>query len=339
MGLALTLAVLSGCRTHRVPKTKAVLITAPVLHDTDDPAIWVHPDTPSMSLIFGTDKNTDGAIYAYDLEGQVVEDKTIRGLKRPNNVDVEYGFRLSDTTQTDILVFTERERQQIRIFSIPDMKPLDGGGFAVFQDEANPEFRLPMGIALYKSPKNGNIYAIVGRKSGPYSGYLYQYELIPDRNGVRLEWVRAFGSFSGKAEIEAIAVDDSNGYVYYADEGVCIRKYNAEPDSDNTELDCFGGEYFKEDIEGIAIAAYADGTGFLLVSDQQRGTFNIFDRRTLAFIKAVDLGTRETDGCDVVTVALGSLFPGGLFVAMDNNRTFHFFDLGQILQLNKDSER
>jgi len=313
----------------KLPVISPDVITEKTLHDTDDPAIWINPNDASKSIVFGTDKDTDGAIYAFDLDGKIIEAKTIRGLKRPNNVDVEYGFQLNDSTKVDIIAFTERERQQIRLFSVPDMKPLDGGGFPVFVDEKNPEAKLPMGIALYKSPDTKHVYAIVGRKTGPKHGYLYQYQLVSDSLGVHTELVRQFGEFSGKKEIEAIAVDDENGIIYYSDEGHCIRKYYAEPSKTNTEIYCFGGEYFKEDIEGMAIAKY-DDKSFIIVSNQQAGTFNIFDLETNAFIKELNLGTLETDGCDVTTAALGDKFPNGLFVSMNDEMNFFFHDLAKL---------
>ncbi|MFY7786627.1 MAG: phytase, partial [Thermoflexibacteraceae bacterium] len=78
-----------------------------------------------------------------------------------------------------------------------------------------------MGISLYKN-KAGKIYAIVGRKSGPTDGsYLWQYLLEDNGAGqVKATLVRKFGVYSGKKEIESIAVDDELGYVYYSDEGV-----------------------------------------------------------------------------------------------------------------------
>ncbi|WP_378185001.1 phytase [Aquimarina sp. W85] len=323
------------CLTISCNKSKLVpilpdVITEFTLNDTDDPAIWVNPIDSSKSIVFGTDKETNGAIYAFDLQGKIIKEKTIRNIKRPNNVDIEYGFNLNDSTTVDILVFTEREKQQIRMFSVPDMQPLDSGGFQVFGDEEQLENRLPMGISLYKSPKDGRIYAIVGRKTGPKDGYLYQYELKADSVSVKSNFIRKFGSFSGVKEIEAIAVDDENGYIYFSDEGVCVKKYYAEPSLGNKEISCFGGSYFLEDIEGIAIASYSDGHGYLIVSNQQQGEFNIFSRSDNSFIKAVNLNTKETDGCEVVTVPLNSTFPNGLFVAMNDEKNFYFYDLGRI---------
>ena len=320
--------VLMSCAT-KLPEIVASVVTETTLHDTDDPAIWVNSNDASKSIVFGTDKDTNGAIYAFGLDGKVLESKTIRNLKRPNNIDLEYGFKINDSTQTDIIVFTERERQQIRVFSVPDMKPLDNGGFKVFEDVTQFEANLPMGVALYKSPKTKAVYAIVGRKTGPKDGYLYQYVLTSDSLGVHPNLVRKFGEFSGKKEIEAIAVDDESGIVYYSDEMHCIRKYYAEPSKGDAEISCFGGEYFQRDIEGIAIAKYNDKS-FLIVSNQQAHTFNIFDLKTDTFIKEINLGTLETDGCDVTTKALGDKFPNGLFVSMNDEMNFFFHDLSDL---------
>lgn len=319
-----------ACQENKLPPIEPTLVTEQTKHDTDDPAIWIHPEDPAKSIIFGTDKDTDGAIYAFDLNGKIIEEKTIRNFKRPNNVDIEYGFPINDSTKMDILVFTERERQQIRVFSVPDMQALDGGGFPVFTDEKDPESKLPMGISLYKSPIDNAFYAIVGRKTGPSGSYLYQYQLTADSTGVQTSLVRKFGQFSGDKEIEAIAIDDEQGYVYYSDEGSCIRKYYAEPSKGNEELSCFGGEYFKDDLEGIAIANTGDGGGYLIVSDQQKGQFNLFSRTDNSFIKAVNLTTKETDGCEVVTVGLNETFPNGLFVAMNEEKNFYCYDLGKL---------
>ncbi len=324
--LTLTLA----CNRSTLPAIAPDVITEFTLNDTDDPAIWIHPEDASKSIVFGTDKDTQGAIYAFDLEGKIVEAMTIRGIQRPNNVDVAYGFRVNDSTYTDVLVFTEREKQQLRMYAIPEMKPLDQGGFPVFEDAPIPEQRLPMGIALYTSPIDSSLYAIVGRKSGPLEGYLYQYRFSADSLGVRSDFVRKFGKFSGEKEIEAIAVDDEKGFVYYSDEGVCIRKYHAEPNMGNNEISCFGGEHFLADIEGIAIATYNTGEGYLIVSNQQKGEFNIFSRNTNEFVKALNLSTMETDGCEVVTVPLNDTFAHGLFVAMNDEKNFYFYDLGKL---------
>src|SRR5688572_25980941 len=67
---------------------KPKVVTQPAMHDTDDPAIWIDEENPVNSLIIGTDKDEDGALMVYNLDGKIIEEKTVRGIKRPNNVDI-----------------------------------------------------------------------------------------------------------------------------------------------------------------------------------------------------------------------------------------------------------
>lgn len=329
----LTITLFSGCKKEsETTLIKPDFITQKTINDTDDPAIWVNPDDASKSIIFGTDKETNGGIYAFDLNGKIIESKTIRNVKRPNNVDLTYNFKINDSLTTAILAFTEREKQQIRIYSVPDMKPLDNGGIKVFEDESNANFRLPMGISFYLSPISNKTYLIVGRKDGPKKGYLYQYELQSVNNTIKAVLVRKFGNFSAIKEIEAIAVDNENGFIYYSDEEFGVRKYYAEPSKGNKELAVIGQGRFLTDIEGIAIAKTSEKGGYILISDQQKGMFNVFDRQTNQFIKAIDLTTVETDGCDVTTNNLGSKFPKGIFVAMNDSKEFYVYSFEKILK-------
>lgn len=312
---------------------KPVFITEPTKHDTDDPAIWVNPENIAESLIIGTDKNVDGALYVYNLEGKIQEDKVVRDLKRPNNVDVEYGLMVGNKT-VDIAVTGERLTHNMRVFSLPDMKAIDGGGLPVFLGETGEETRDLMGVSLYKRPSDGAIFAIMGRKTGPTDGtYLWQYRLTGNADGtVGAELVRKFGQFSGKKEIESIAVDDELGFVYYSDEGVGVRKYYADPDKNNEELALFANTEFAYDNEGISIYDAGNGTGYILVSDQQANEFHVYPREgsegnphSHPLLKQVKVSTNESDGSEMSSLAFNENFPNGLFVAMSDDRTFHLY--------------
>ena len=313
---------------------KPKYVTEPTAFDTDDPAIWIHPEDPAGSLIIGTDKEDGGGIYIYDLQGKIIKEKVITGLHRPNNVDLEYGLEISGKP-TDIIVVSERNNEDVRVFSFPDLEPLDHGGIPVFEGEAE---RDPMGISLYKRPEDQAIFAIVGRKSGPSEGYLWQYRITDDgRGGVAFKKVRSFGRYSGKKEIEAIAVDDALGYVYCSDEGVGIRKYYADPAKGNEELALFGQWDFGQDHEGISIFNLDGHTGYILVSDQQRNRFNVYPREGSStdpnqhdLITSVEVSTVESDGSEVTSLPINSDFPNGLFVAMSTDKTFHLYDWNDI---------
>jgi len=308
-----------------------VVITEPVTTDSDDPAIWIHPEEPSQSLVLGTDKG--GAIFVFDLDGKILPDRTISDQGRMNNIDVEYGMMLGGVA-TDIAAATDRNANLIRVFRLPDMTPIDNGGIEAFEGE-EPLLRRPMGIALYRRPTDGAVFAIVSRKTGPDGSYLWQYRLSDDGEGtVAGTKVRAFGAFRGTKEIEAVAVDDPLGYVYYSEEDVGVHKYLADPDAPGAdqELALFGTEGFTQDREGISIYPVDDGTGYILVSDQQANTFRVFRREgepgaphDHRFITTVRVSTNESDGSEVTNVAIDDRFPSGLFVAMSDNRTFQFY--------------
>lgn len=314
-----------------------LVVTDTLPHDTDDPAIWLHPDDLMQSRIIGTDKDSLGGLYAFDLDGKIVG-KSIT-LERPNNVDVAYGLDLNGTT-IDYAITGERFTNSLRVFRMPDLEPIDNGGISLFDGETGEEFRAVMGVASYIG-NDGTHYAIVGRKFGPQDGgYLWQYRLFANPDGsIGGEVVRKFGRFSGFKEIEAIAVDSELGYVYCSDEQVGVRKYYAEPSMGDEELALFGQQGFLEDHEGITICKTAQGQGYIIVSDQARHAFRFFPREGTANgahdhpeIGAVHVAARSSDGSELTRETFNGKFPGGLFVAMSDDRTFHFYSLDALIK-------
>ncbi len=336
----LTLAVSASCggetrsitdstssTTSAADTLRATVVTQQVVNDSDDPAIWIDHAAPEHSMVIGTDKgDSTGGLYAFRLDGTIDSTRTRRPLMRMNNVDIVDGFVIGRDT-VSIAVATERGRQAIRVFRLPDMTPIDQGGITVFDGDAS---RAPMGVALYRRARDGAVFAIVGGKSGPADGYLWQYRLSADPRGVvRGTKVRAFGAYSGKKEIEAIAVDRGLEQVYYSDETFGIRQYGADPDAAdaNRERALFGTTGFVSDHEGIGIYPTGDSTGYLLVSDQQGRRLRVFAREGKHELLAViPVSAMETDGVEVTATPLGPRFPEGLLVMMSTDRTFHFFD-------------
>ncbi len=314
------------------PAVQPRIVTEAVKHDTDDPAIWINWADPAQSLVVGTDKDVDGALVVFGLDGRIRHDLSVRGLVRPNNVDIAYDVMIGGV-KTDIAVVSERHAHRLRAYRLPDMAPVDGGGIPVFAGE---RARDVMGIALYTRAADGAVFAIVSRsdEGAPREGYLHQYRLVDDGTGVlRGVFTRAFGRWSGRKEIEAVAVDDELGYVYYSDERQAVRKYHADPLAKDAEdeLAEFGITGFAGDREGISIYPTGPGTGYVLVSNQKADTFRIFPREGTAenphahpLIASVRTAALDSDGSEVTNVALPG-FPGGLFVVMSTDRTFHFY--------------
>jgi len=193
-------------RLHSSVEISPALATQPVTDDADDPAIWVNPSAPQESLIVGTNKvaSPAGALVVFGLDGKIRQ--VIAGIDRPNNVDIEYGLLLRGQP-VDVAVTTERLKSRLRIFRFPSDGGLlsdisSGGGPPILAGETG-ERAEPMGIALYRRPGDGAVFAIVAPKNGPQQGYLWQYRLDDDGAGlVKALMVRRFGSFSGGKEIE-----------------------------------------------------------------------------------------------------------------------------------------
>lgn len=348
LSLVTGFCLLAAC--HRAPVQTGVspadiqpaVRTQQVSDDPDDPAIWVHPTDPSRSIVIATNKvdAPNGALVVFGLDGSIRQ--TVSGLRRPNNVDVEYGLSLGGST-ADIAVAAERYRNQLAIFRIAPggssiIDVTSAGNTRVFADRAG-EQAAPMGVSLYRREGDGAIFAIVAPKEGPRQGYLGQYRLEDDGTGrVKASFVRYFGSFSGTGEIEAVAVDDALGYVYYADEGDGIHKYHADPSHPGAgrELAHFGRTGFKADREGIAIYARDDGTGYIVCTDQIAGNsqYHVYKREGepgaphdhSKLLKIVRGGADSTDGLEITSRPLGPAFPAGLMAAMNSGgRNFLFF--------------
>ena len=334
----------AASRLTSATEVKAAFATASLPADPDDPAIWIHPTDPSRSSIIGTMKVAApaGAIVVYGVDGQVRQ--TIASINRPNNVDVEYGFRFRGRL-IDLAVATERLSRQLRVFEIDrtDGHLIDLGGVPVLQAQQG-EDGAPMGIALYRRERDGELFAIVAPKTGPREGYLWQYRLADAGNGsITATFVRRFGIFSASTireenEIEGGAVDDTLGYVYYADEADGIHKWHADPDQPHAsrELAHFARSGFRGDREGIAIYALPDGTGYIVCTDQLDGNseYHVYRRegepgkphdhsREIVVVRG---GADATDGLDISSRSLGPTLPHGVMIAMNSRpRNFLIF--------------
>ncbi len=282
----------------------------------DDPAIWVHPDDPTQSLVIGTGKKS--GLYVFDLEGrtlQVLEDG------RMNNVDLRDGFPLGGES-VSIVAASNRSNDGISLYRIDgDARELvdvaDGVLATGFAD--------PYGLCLYQSPDSRDFFVFVN-DSG--SGMVRQWRLADNGAGrIAAEAVRdlAVGS-----QAEGCVADDQNGTLYIAEEDIGLWKYSAEPDGgdERTSIDTTNESgRLTADVEGVALYDAGDGSGYLVVSNQGANNYAVYRREgENAFVgffhivanaaEGID-GASETDGLDVSPAALGEAFPDGLLVVQD----------------------
>ena len=168
---------------------------------------------------------------------------------------------------------------------------------------------------------------MVSQKKSPSTLPLTRYRLREAAGRVVGEKVGTLGSYSGKKEIEAIAVDARRGRVYYGDETFGVRVWER-----GREIGVLGRD-FRADHEGIAVFG-----NYVACTDQiplaQGGSrLHVFDQRTLKPVAAFETGADETDGIEIEPRGLGSRFPAGLFVAMNSgSKNFRLYDLRDILR-------
>lgn len=279
----------------------------------DDPAFWVHPTEPGLSLVIGTDKNSGLAVY--DLAGVEIQFLADGDL---NNVDVRYGFPLGGRS-IDIVAAGNRTGDTIAVYAVdPVTRALADVTAGVLPVGVNEAY----GFCLYRSAISGSYYAFVNDKEG----VVEQWALSDDGTGlVDATLVR---SFDVGSQTEGIVADDETAALYIGEEDVGIWRYDAEPDAGTSRVQVDGtrGGHLTADVEGLAIYHAGDGSGYLLASSQGSSEFVIYERRgSNDHVMTFQVGAGDgidpvsgTDGIDVTNVDLGPLFPTGAFAAQDN---------------------
>ncbi len=319
--LAALLLVLQGDPVVRVTAT---VETDPVRHAgdaADDPAIWIHPADPSLSIVLGDDK--EGGVCLYGLDGRLLQE--IDGGKNLNNVDLRYGFPLAGAfadgiphERVDLVGVGNETDESLSFYKMnPVRRRLEPAG------TIRGLGLVPYGSCMYRSAKTGRFHYFVNAKSG----VIQQWELKEDgKGGVGGTLVRKLKRAS---IVEGCVADDELGRLYVGEESAGIWKFGAEP-GDGLEgvlIDKTGrGGHLAVDVEGLAIYAAPDRTGYLIASSQGNNRFVIYTREggnayvgTFEIVDGRIDGCSDTDGIEVVGAALGPAFPKGLFVAQDGS--------------------
>lgn len=280
----------------------------------DDPAVWLNPADPANSRIIAANKA--GGLLVYDLNG-----KQLQSYKtgKMNNIDLRYDFPLGGK-KIDIVAATNRTTNTIDVFSFDGET---GELHNVLAEPIRSDMSEVYGFSLYHSLHTGRYYAMVLGKKGEFE----QYELFDNGSGQAAG--KLVRSFKLATQSEGIVADDEYGSLYIAEEDYAIWKYNAEPGGGEqpvAQVDIADGRRLQDDIEGLTLYYGKDGSGCLIASSQGSNSYAVYKREgnnaymsnfTIEDGDAID-GTSETDGIDVLGLALGSLYPKGIFVAQDD---------------------
>lgn len=279
----------------------------------DDPAIWIHPVDINQSRIIGTNKKDGLAVY--DLDGEQVFYYSVGKI---NNIDNRYNFPLSGDT-IDVLVGSNRTNNTLLIQKI---NKEDGSLEDIAARDIVSAVDDVYGISMYKSQKTSNYYAFLNGKNGVIEQYLL---IATPENKIDVELVRTLKLDS---QPEGMVADDENATLYVGEEEKGIWKFGAEPD-DTTPKSFIAksgadNEFIEYDVEGLALYYAKNGEGYLIASSQGNFSYAIFSRNgnndyitSFRITDDVIDGVEETDGLDVLNLALGDKFPNGLLVVQD----------------------
>ncbi len=294
-----------------LPAVHGVVETEPVRGEgdaADDPAIWIHPEDASLSLILGTDKRR--GLSVYDLSGREVQFLP-RG--RVNNVDLRQGVAMAGGPAT-LAVATNRTERAMDIYSV------SGEGTVELALAQALEIGDPYGICMHLDA-SGTAYAYVNGSDG-------EYEIWRLNEGGELKPERIDG-FSLPTKPEGCVVDDSTGIAYIGEEehGIWKMPAGAGGSGEKTLLDSVDSDRLAADVEGLDIYRTAQGGAILVASSQGDYTFAFYDLndgdRYLGSVRIADSpdsdvdGAEETDGLAVSAVNLGPGFEQGVLVVQD----------------------
>lgn len=277
----------------------------------DDPAIWVHPQTPALSRVLGTNKQQ--GLEVYDLQGKRVQHLPVGRL---NNVDVRPGFELGGRT-VDLAVATNRDHNSLSVFSIDRAT----GTLQEAGEIATPVTDI-YGLCLFKAP-SGEIYSFANDKDGTF----VQHRLYTKGDKVEGELVR---QFKVATQPEGCVADDRNQRLFIGEEDVAVWAVDARPDQPATLTSVIKvGGPVHDDIEGMGLYQ-TEKDNYLVISSQGNDSYVVVDAEPPyalrgAFRVGVNAaagidGASETDGLEVTSANLGGPWGKGMLVVQDGRK-------------------
>jgi 3-phytase len=278
--------------------------------DADDPAFWISPMDAADTLVITAVKN--GGMRVYDLKGALVqaiaaEPETDVGAGRINNVDVVYGMTMTNGSQIDVAIASDRGLDVLRVFrvdaagltEITDLsvgrafptKP-DVAGGADLDNSLDDQMSI-YGIAGWKDGA-GQVYAVATQRTNPRLGI---FTLTPTPDGkvavAMVRDVRVPFTFMGQdltvesednplmdwnPQFEGVTVDHTTGTIYAGQEDVGIWRIDAATGvveaapvvttrGAATSLFTMPDSPITRDVEGLTIF-YGATKRYLLASSQ-----------------------------------------------------------------------
>jgi 3-phytase len=271
----------------------------------DDPAIWYNEETPSLSVVYGSNK-IEG-IHAYNLKGKELQ---FIACGRINNIDVRQDVMFLNQ-RMDILAGSNRTDRSIDLFRILP----DGSLDTTMLGKIGLGEIKPYGFCLGKS-ENNLLHIYVNDKKG--SVLHFSVNAQGDLSNMDMR------RLSVETQPEGMVVDDLNNKLYIGEEQKGIWEADAF-DTNSNRKEFFHSSTDKNpniryDIEGLALLP----PNYLVASSQGNFSYCIFDIRTKKYLSSYKVmsrdhidGVEETDGIEILAKPLNGQFSHGVFIVQD----------------------
>jgi len=303
------MAALTGCGSWMLPyELKAVPADAETMpmagHGdlADDPALWVHPTNPALSLILATNK--EKGLFIYDLAGR---DHQHLDIGQVNNVDVRGDLVVASNDGVNGLSW-------VRITAT------DEGAVVRHLGDTRVTRHVPYGVCLGiidEHPVAGVTYP---------DGAIELWKATDLGDTITTALVRTEVLDS---QLEGCVFDDSERRIFIGEEDHGIWSLDlADPESSPREVDTIAaGQGLVEDVEGIALYVLENGDGYLVASAQGADRFVFYQRQPPhEVIGAIRIGSSRdglidgvshTDGIEANSKPLPQ-YPRGLLIVQDD---------------------
>lgn len=283
--------------------------TAPVISmddAADDPAIWFNSNQPEKSLIIGTDKKS--GVDIFDLQGNRLQ-RIDSG--RINNIDI----------RGRLVMGSNRTENHMSAWWVN----ASGEGLTAAKLTGDRS-KIAKVYGFCMGHKAGHTYAFLNGKDGSYEQYLITVH--PDLS-IQASLKR---TWKIDTQVEGCVFDDQTGQLYIGEENKGVWKFDIEHLSTGAGdlLVKIGENGLTADVEGLALYAPTENTGYFVVSSQGSNEYFLYQREDFAFVskfrvvddqeKGID-GSSETDGLEVSAQYFSEQFPKGMLVVQDGHNT------------------
>ena len=298
--------------------------------NVDSVAVWHGAD--GQHWLLATAKEGDALIVYDAATGEIIrrageEGTGLGALDRPNGIAV----------RDNRAFVVERNNRRVQVFTLPDLQAIGAFGDAVL--------RWPYGIWLQELDDDRyRVFVTDAYETAdegiPADGQLGErvkrFELRFRASGMDVRAGDSFGATEGAGvlhQVESLYGDPEYNRLLVADESEQDRDIKLYDLQGQFSGEVMGKGRFRFEPEGIALYRCAEGAGYWFTTDQdeQDNRFDVYDRKTLAFIGSFQGAmTRNTDGVALTQRAMPG-FPKGAFYAVHDDGNVGAFDLAEVL--------